>query len=337
MRIPPAFLAALVLPLCGCDPVYLDLSSCETARPGPDCPQKETCPGQCIPVPPLGTWDLPALLWFGPALEAPDCPADRAPEVGYEGVADPIEAPDCPTCTCEPPTGACELPSALSASSATMCFDDSVAIHVDYSGLGPPGACYVDPLPAGYGVVTVEPLKLTETGCKPSEPKPLDSAGPAWRTFARACRGTSTPCLAPSQVCVPAAPPPPPGFSQCIYQRGDQVCPQDYPTKHVFYDEISGSRACSACSCAAPEGGVCSAEVALFNDDMCLMQAGGDLITSNEPGCAQVDPALGLVGKTVTEPSYQPGMCEPIGGELIDAIELTGPSTFCCQHQDEQP
>jgi len=70
---------------------------------------------------------------------------------------------------------------------------------------------------------------------------------------------------------------------------------------------------------------------------MCLMQAAFTPITSNQPGCAQIDPAQDLDGKTVTEPSYLPGMCEPIGGELIDTIELTGPSTFCCQQQAEQP
>jgi hypothetical protein len=337
MKIPAAFLAVLVLPLCGCDPVYLELSSCETARPGPDCPKKEMCPGQCVPVPPFGGWELPALLWFGPALEVPDCPADRAQEVGYEGFADPIDPPVCSQCTCEPPTGECELSSVLTASTDTMCPDDPAAMHTDFSGLGPPGECHVDSLAAGHGLVTVEPLKLMETACKPSDPPPPNDGAVPWRTFARACRGVSSPCLESSRVCVPAVPAAPPGFSQCIFQRGDHACPVDYPTKHVFYDKISGSRGCSACSCEAPKGGACSATVTVFQDGSCSIEPRIGDVYAISPGCIEVDPAQGLGSKVVTEPSYQPGTCEPIGGQPIDAVELTGPSTFCCQQEAEQP
>jgi hypothetical protein len=48
------------------------------------------------------------------------------------------------------------------------------------------------------------------------------------------------------------------------------------------------------------------------------------------PRCIEV-PGNSLGGKTVTAPFYQPGTCEPTGGEPIDSIELKGPSTFCCQ------
>jgi hypothetical protein len=131
-------------------------------------------------------------------------------------------------------------------------------------------------------------------------------------------------------VCVPAAPPPPPGFSQCIFKNREHACPDDYPTQHIFYDEITGSRGCSACSCAAPEGGVCSATVTLFEDAMCMTEAANRNVTSDEPQCINVS-ANGLGGKKVTAPSYQPGTCEPTGREPTDSIELKGPSTFCCQ------
>jgi hypothetical protein len=53
-------------------------------------------------------------------------------------------------------------------------------------------------------------------------------------------------------------------------------------------------------------------------------------VTSTMPRCIDI-PGNALAGKKVTAPSYQPGTCEPAGGEPIDSIELKGPSTFCCQ------
>ena len=330
-----ALVIAGFLFLCGCsigDPIQL--SSCETSTPGPNCPPKETCAGQCVLVPPLGDWDRPALLWFGPALEAPECPADRAPLVGYEGYADPIDPPVCApaACTCEPPTGVCGLPSVLTASTDPMCpDDDTLAMHADFSGLARPGDCYNDTtVPAGYGSVTVEPLTLVETGCKPSGPPPPTGRTPTSKTFARACKGSASPCLDPSMTCVPAVPPSPPGFLQCIFQTGEHACPDEYPIQHVFYDEISGWRGCSACSCAPSEGGVCSATVTLFQDGSCLTQEGVGLVYSDEAECIPVQGNT-LVGKKMTAPSYQPGTCEPTGGEPLDSVELKGPSTFCCQ------
>jgi hypothetical protein len=56
------------------------------------------------------------------------------------------------------------------------------------------------------------------------------------------------------------------------------------------------------------------------------------LVTSIEPRCTNIISAGGdLGGKTVTAPSYQPGTCEPLGGESIGSVELKGPATFCCQ------
>ena len=89
MTKPAAFLGALALLLCGCDPIHFDLSSCKTANPGDSCPKQETCPGQCVDIPPYGGWELAALLWIGPEHEAPECPADRSPVVGYQGYAAP--------------------------------------------------------------------------------------------------------------------------------------------------------------------------------------------------------------------------------------------------------
>jgi hypothetical protein len=339
-RLAPRIGAAVVLIAAllpgGCERRKYYISDCETSHPGPECPKKETCPGQCVTIPPLGGWELGVLLWVGPALEAPACPADRAPVVGYEGFADPEAGapPECSACSCDPPSGECELPSVLTASTDTGCpDDDALATHTDFSGLDRPGLCNNDnPIAAVQGLVVVEPLTLIETGCRPSAPPPPNEGTLPWKTFARACRGNSSPCLDPSKVCVPAPPVPPPGFSQCIFREGDHECPGEYPTKHVFYDEASDSRGCSACSCAAPEGGVCSATVTVFPDALCEEVAvGGGNVTSLVPGCIPLVPGAVLGGKMATEPTYEPGTCEPLGGAPIGSVELKGPSTFCCQ------
>jgi hypothetical protein len=188
----------------------------------------------------------------------------------------------------------------------------------------------------GAESITVEPLTLIESACKPTEPPPPMAGMVPWKTFARACLGYRfSPCRDPGLVCVPTAEPPPEGFSQCIFQKGDQECPlEDYPNKHVFYDDISDTRQCTDCSCGPPEGSVCSAMVSVFTKDSC---SGSDLVvtgTANSAGsvCLDLTPGGTNLGSMVaTSPQYQPGVCEPTGGELSGSLELLGPSTFCCQ------
>ena len=161
-----ALFAALMLGGCG-DPIVIDLTSCEEPYPGPECPLKETCTGQCVAIPPFGGWELAALLWIGPEHEAPECPADRSPNLGYEGYADPSlsEPPQCPTCACDPPTGECGLPSVLTVSTDTCINDTPQSNHTDFSGLdADPTSCNVENVVLGnqgQQSVTIEPLTLT--------------------------------------------------------------------------------------------------------------------------------------------------------------------------------
>ena len=43
------------------------------------------------------------------------------------------------------------------------------------------------------------------------------------------------------------------------------------------------------------------------------------------------EPGTALGSKLATRPVYEPGSCEPLGGEAIGSVTLVGPSTFCCQ------
>jgi hypothetical protein len=330
MNKPGALLLLMTLLLCGCTYGSLGPSSCETSAPDSLCPIKETCPGQCVPSPPP-EWSLPVLLWSGPELEAPACPAGI---LQYEGHADPIDPPKCPVCSCEPPTGECELPTYLIASTQTCAGDGPGPILYDFSGFDlDPTICNTDnPVPAILGTrsLTVGPVGMTETGCKPVATLPPRSGATRWKTFARACNFGVSACSIPGVICVPTAEPPP-GFSQCIHQSGQHECPSDYPDRRVFYNEISDSRHCSECTCGVPKGGVCTAPLRMYQDASCMMVVTGGSYSLTET-CCDIPAGTDLLSKKVwTAPIYEPGACEPIGGEPIGSVDLNGPSTFCCQ------
>ena len=274
---PPLLTAPL---MCGCGTESLDLSASETS-PGPPCPTQQTCPDRSVPLPPLG-WSLPVLLWAGPQFEAPECPADRAGGVQFEGYADPSEPPECPACSCEPPIATCELPSILIVGTQTCGVEDPAPLLYDYSGLVPdPTICITsNPFPAGMiHSLAIGPLTMTESGCKPVATLLPRSGDASPKTFARACGLEPSPCLDPAAFCTATAPPAP-GFSQCLYQQGEHECPSGYLNRHLFYDEISDSRRCSECSCKPPEGGECTAFVTLYKDITCTLVVAGSSMSS---------------------------------------------------------
>ncbi len=90
----------------------------------------------------------------------------------------------------------------------------------------------------------------------PSRLCPAPSMPPVWQQQALACQTNDVPpCDGTAKVCAPAAPSAA-GFSVCIFRFGDdRGCPAAYPLQHVFYDGYDDNRACSDCTCGAPEEG----------------------------------------------------------------------------------
>lgn len=331
-----AFLAVLLVYGCallgGCDARSPDQLPCQI---GSTCPEEEACPGRCVPVPPMD-WSLPVLLWSGPELEAPDCPAGLTELVEYEGHADPVDPPGCPTCRCEPPTGECELPTLLLGNTET-CPEGGGGTHFDFS---PPdlwdGSCTsntVIPPELGVRSITFGTVSMTEGGCTPTASPPSPKGGAAsapWKTLARACAMAGlAPCPDRDALCVPAAAPPA-GFSQCTHRQGEHECPADYPDRRIFYGDLRDSRHCTDCSCGPPVGGACYAFVTTFRDLKCEELANGLLASSWWPYCFDTSQDS-LGSKTADPPYYEPGSCEPGGGEPLGAIEPLRPTTFCCQ------
>ena len=314
-----ALLLLAALLACGCEIGSIGRLPCEASTDS-SCPEVETCLGSCEPRPPFG-WSLPVLLWSGPEIEALECPPDQASVVQYEGYADPSEPPECPSCSCEPPTAVCELPSYLFASSLKCGIYDPSPVFYDFSGLDPdPTSCNTDnPIPEGVSEsLTFGPVTMTESGCKPvTTLLPRDGARPS-KTFARACgHGSSPSCGDPDAFCA-AAVEPPPGFSQCIFQRGEHACPSGYLRRRVFHDDVSDVRSCSECSCGPPEGGACASFVTAYDDATCTNGVQGHLM--RQKVACHDSTSTALASKTAMTPIYEPGACEPSGGELIGSV-----------------
>ena len=246
------------------DPCHL------SPEPPPDA--GETCSGECVPLAPAG-WSDAMLLWSGPVFAVPKCP-DRAPSPYYQGWTDLVSG-GCGECSCEAPTGSCELPTVFVASSETCPGDGPGAAHTFFTAPDPwDGSCTDQgAIPAGQlcnGVpcvrsLTIDPLVVTESACTPSD---ITVPKSSWQTAALACRGIAMPpCTDPGMLCVPTAEPPPEDFSLCIYHEEDRDCPPGWLDKRVFYKDFDDSPTCTPCECSDPMGGACSALVSVFQDN----------------------------------------------------------------------
>jgi hypothetical protein len=299
-----------------------------------------SCDGTCAPLPPLGGWEGPSLLWLGPEGMEPACPAE-APVIAYQGHDGLLANPtSCGTCTCSTPSGTCAPPLFLTASSkpcntagavtnpfdGPMAWDGACTAH---DCIGQPPSCAQS---LSVQSLTAAPLVLIEQGCTPTTVIAQDVSMASWTTAALACRGMPTSgfgCSDPGQTCVPSAVPP--EFALCLYHEGDVSCPDSYPEKHVVYAGFDDQRTCSACACAAPAGSLCTAALSVFKDGACSVPLLSAPMSSSGPACFDLVPAgLPLGSKTVTALAYEAGSCMPSGGDPSGTLEPSSPSTFCC-------
>jgi hypothetical protein len=294
----------------------------------------ETCDGVCVPGRPAN-WDGPYLLWTGDKADAPNCAdIDGGLNQAYTGHGYPDGTILCGTCTCNPPSGSCELPATLTTAAASCADDNPSVSHLSFD---PPadwtGTCTAEnAIPAGKlcgGVpcvqsVTIAPLTMKQGGCLPIE-TPTAKPPPAWTTFARACgAGLAPACTATTGVCVPPAPGP--KFKQCIV-RGIEVdssmCPSDYPNRNVFFQEDTFS--CSPCACDTPIGSGCSGSMVISVNSACTPPLLPAIpIDEKDATCTDVPPGSALGSKSTGAPSYHGGTCAPRGGKPLGTL-------FCCQ------
>lgn len=284
-------------------------------------------------------WDSPSWVWIGPEEQAPECLYGPA-SVSYEGRADLVAPPFCEACTCDPPTGSCALPSKLTAS--TMACNISGGVSTSFDAPDPwDGSCdSTTQVPGGAAQsLTIDPLVMTENGCTSGTPVPAKVASLHWDTFAVACdfplpvgpieRST---CLAREPIA--------PGFKACIFREGERNCPVEdvghvFTERHVFYEGVQDDRQCSVCTCGAPTGSVCKAQVSIYdgNDVTCGGPALDQKSISSQAAVC-LDMALAgqsLGAKSAGAVAYLPGTCSPGGGVVSGAAMPTIPMTVCCR------
>lgn len=308
----------------------LGASGCkQTLNLGDDYQEKESCTGECVQVPSLG-WEGPVLLWVGEPDAAAECP-ERAPNVVYEGNNGLSAIPQCPTCSCGP--SACVL-TGLIADSGNMCTGGDLTDYLPPDGWS--GACVSsDAVPAAnFDSIHFPPL--SEAPCEPQTGDVTTQARYDWARFARACKAadpiTNTTCPE-TAICVPTSEPPPPGFSQCVFTRGEDFdCPPGYSHREVFYRDIDTTTVgCTECTCGPPEGGTCLASVGAYADTACSVSIGSITVGLIGGGCADPMAGFDLQAMDATWMQSQPGACTPAGGEPVGEAMPSTPATFCCQ------
>lgn len=294
------------------------------------------CNGECYPWKSALFEDL-SLFWIGPPGEAPPCP-ETAPAVGTVLYAElQLAPPTCPACSCVP--SGCALPEEMHVA-AGKCVDAQDP-SLSWSSPAWEGACTAEGAIAPGVLCGGEPctqsLTIATPAVEPCEPV-SDGAEvkpePVWDLSAQEC------ILGPpsgegcdeSEACLP---PPPEGFSLCLYRWGDDLtpehCPETYPRHLVMYADRDDTRACELCACSEPQGAECSALVSVFTDGACGALLGSYTVTSAlDEACFDLPPGVGLGSKAGALTVSTPGSCVPSGGP-VGAFAPAVPLTLCCQ------
>lgn len=307
-----------------------------------------SCLGECVPLHPGGFFG-PVLVWVGPNDEnAPACPSGAPVEqfVWYDELD--TSAKPCGLCTCAPSTGSCALPSSITAHAAACTPPQGTTATPTDPPVSWDGSCTTQNAiapglscgSAGPCVqsITFAPLAILDESCAAADlldtstvPRPH----PSWDKLARICEGSAFGACNADQHCVPVREE---GFMQCVYADGDVDCQAEdedpapeYTEKFLVYEAYEDHRVCSPCTCGPAEGSVCSSTISLYASATCTDATFKASASSEKPTCLDINPAgQAITAKTATAPLYQPGVCQPAGGELSGDVEKLGAHTICC-------
>jgi hypothetical protein len=299
------------------------------------------CAGDCVPLPPFD-WQGPALFLTGPAGSPPECPSN-APVTATLGFTDAGEQPDagCTSCGCGRATAAsCAPPTHIFASALPCSAGAPLSAPFDPPAPWDGGCTANDPVAANADcggspcVASIVAGPLVDNGCVPVQAVPVDAGPPGWGTEAVACVGSMDPlgaCTDHGQTCTPSAPPSS-GFLTCIFQDGDNPCPDGspYTDRHVVYEDFQDQRGCTACSCGAADM-PCTAQLGVFQDSTCNMVLLDASISSAGQSCFDLPDAGPPLGSKDVMLLPRSGVCLPSGGEPTDGgFVPSGAATFCC-------
>ena len=125
-------------------------------------------------------------------------------------------------------------------------------------------------------------------------------------------------------MCLPA--PDPTLKWPCVYQSGDQECPETYASKTILHLDVIDTRGCSDCTCATPTGGTCEGSVSLYPTS-CEVNG---VTTSMAPTCT-LDLSNGFAYAKYVPGQQTPGTCTAAGGAPEGTLMPANPVTLCCQ------
>jgi len=311
------------------DPIPLDTSSTSAPDASSDGgggdgggPVVETPPAPldptrtCVPRPPAD-WQGPLIVFEGtgsPPPEPPPCPTDYRSDAVYDGNAE-LVAPDA-TCTCE-----CGAASGTSCK-ATMTFFADKNCNTPCAAPDQVIGTTCGATPAQCGGAKLK-TALQGGSCAPNRAS-RNAPPPKWSTRGRVCApvATTEAGCPTDQVATPTTGLPFTTNTYCIAKSGEDVCPDIYPRKRVYYAGISDARDCD-CSCAIPQGGSCAGVVtAADNPPNCT---GGPKTVKSDSSCSETKKE----GAVFVPGAIQPGSCTAAAQPKGSATPTT-PTTVCC-------
>ncbi len=259
-------------------------------------------------------WNGPIVLFEGAIAQDPGCTVSF-PAEAYLGHAGLVPEPaSCAACTCTTPQVSC--------TTNPLSFGDATCATVLGSFPQPtPGQCQSITIPSMTAGVSAMAPTAVAGACTPSGGMAM-LPPPNWQTVGRACGvlGEGKGC-ATTESCVPK-PSTPFEAGLCVYTTGDMPCPQAFPQKHVFDDDVVDNRDCSPCSCGAAMA-TCTATTTIHNNSTC---GGNPLSLPNDGSCHAIN-----TGSSIKVSVNGTGSCAPSGGQPMGTISV-GPSktTVCC-------
>ncbi|WP_437719414.1 hypothetical protein WMF45_25275 [Sorangium sp. So ce448] len=237
-------------------------------------------------------------------------------ELVWEGYfeAEGFSAEDkCEPCECTP--AECELPSKVTASASVCSREDAVGTLE--AGASWDGSCSAaeEPIPGdAVATVTFEPSTLAP--CAPVSPVPKPSMGSL--RFIRACKSD------------------PPGYAPtlsvtCYPPQENGECWKGYDRKFE-YPMLNDTRQCSPCSCGAPSGGNCTAEVMLYQDPDCVSEVVAEYTTNHSPPVCTRATSARLAAMRSVFLFNEPGTCAPsTDSEIVSgSLERGVTHVLCC-------
>lgn len=313
------------------------------------------CPiGTCVPKIPEG-WMGPATLHHGWDIEIPACPEDS---IMMEGYGEP-PPPTCFECGCSTPKSVCGLSPEWTISSRG-CDDFNAGVKWDFSPSPDwDGTCNGEKaLPEGKlcgtegfcaKSISIAPPKVEQIdkSCAPFVKEPEEMPVPKLHNNAL----SGGPDVPIGRVCIDkqAADLPTCGVNSenvcveiplnmaCVAREGDHACPEGWPQKNLYYQNIDDQRVCSECSCGPVEGASCTRKYQIFTDGMCTPSAEYAALTyedSTLPKCFLINPGMSVGSKAVELVENVLGACAPSGGQPIGDVKLEKPFTVCCVATD---